>query len=738
MRLTRTHPMNLRITNHGVLSAPLWFVNKVASSFIGVVIAVAAVPAVAQEPAPPAAVAQSGQAEFGLRLTGISGDRARAQRLLDLSTGPTLDRLRYTRDRQSWLFDAEVDRAGYRDQRYAARFERFGTLAVAFEWNQTPLFYNEVSQSPFTVENAGVFRLDDTVQVAVQNRTMTVAGYGGRLTTFETRARRDVAAVKFTYDVTRDVDVRLALTSTRRTGNQPWAASFGFSNAIELAAPIDQRTNDVSTAVEWSTRRGMARLAYDASWFGNSVDTLTWDNPLRFSDQTHASAYSAGDGSSQGRMALAPDSSSHTVSAAGSLALPARTRAFVSVSVGHWLQDGRLLPHTINSAIAPIALSRDTAEAEARITSMAYRVTSRPAPKLWLSGQYRLYDYDNQTPHFPLTQYVRLDGNVSTSITGGSEPFAYTRHFVDLDASYALFPFAAVRAGYAQERDVRTFRLFEETTDRTVRASIDASSLPWGSLRFQLDRSVRTGAGLDEQVLSDIGEQVSLRQFDISDRTRDRVSAIVQVMPLDVLGVSASVSIGQETRPEAAFGLQDNDVRAFTVGVDVTPGEKAGASFNYGFERYGTRQRSRQANPGVQFNDPARDWWTDVDEDVHTLGVQADAQVSDRVSLTGSYDFVGTRATYLYTLAPNSTLVTPQQLAPVRNELHTATVDARYTLSRQLAVGLGYRFNGYDVEDFAFSPGTLNSALIPTFVNLMQQWRPYDAHTGALRLFYTW
>jgi MtrB/PioB family decaheme-associated outer membrane protein len=696
-------------------------------------------PALAQEPAAAAVAVDSGQIDVGLRLSGFSGDRARAQRLRDLRSGPTLDRLRFTRDRQSWLFDAQIDRAGYRDQRYAAKFERFGTVAVAFEWNQVPLFYNDESRSPFTVESPGVFRLDDSIQSAVQGRTATIAGYDSRIALFDTRSRRDTAAVRLDYDITRDLDLRFAVKSTRRNGEQPWGASFGFSNAIELPAPIDQRTNDISTAVEWSNRRGMARLAYDGSWFNNAVETLTWDNPLRFTDQTHASAYSAGDGSSQGRQALWPDSTAHTVSASGSLALPARSRAFAAMSVGHWLQDQRLLPHTINSAITPIPLARDSAEAEARITSLAFRMTSRPAQYLWLSGQYRLYDYDNQTPHFPLTQYVRLDGNVGTSITGGSEPFSYTRHFVDLDASYTAWRHAAVRAGYAQERDDRTFRLFEETTDRTVRASIDTTGLAWGSVRLQYDRSVRTGDGLDEQVLSDIGEQVSLRQFDISDRTRDRVSAIVQLMPLDVLGVSASASIGRENRPAAAFGLQDNNLRAFTVGVDFAPGDAAAATLTYGFERYATRQRSRQANPGVQFNDPTRDWWTDLDENVHTLGLQFDVpRLFDRTTLTAGYDYVGSRATYVYELAPNSTLVTPQQLTLVRNTLHTASAEVRYTLTRQLAVGAGYRFNGYDVEDFALSPGTLNSALIPTYVNLLQQWRPYDAHTGALRLFYTW
>jgi hypothetical protein len=296
-----------------------------------------------------------------------------------------------------------------------------------------------------------------------------------------------------------------------------------------------------------------------------------------------------------------------------------------------------------------------------------------------------------------------------------------------------------VRAGYGQEHDDRTFRLFEETTDRTVRASIDSTGLAWGSLRLQYDHAVRTGEGLDEQVLSDIGEQVSLRQFDISDRTRDRVSAIVQLVPASMIGLSGSVAVGRESRPEAAFGLQDNDLRAYTIALDVTPGDRIGGTISYGFERYATRQRSRQANPGVQFNDPTRDWWTDMDEDVHTLGASLElASAGRRASLTTAYDYVGSRATYVYTLAPNSSLATPQQLSPVRNRLHTALVDARYLLTGRLTLGIGYRFDGYDVEDFALSPGTLNSPLLPTFVNMLSQWRPYDAHSGALRLFYSW
>jgi MtrB/PioB family decaheme-associated outer membrane protein len=715
-------------------------------SVIGTCLVLCAASTAAQTTTPPGqpAVATAlpavtiGEVDFGVRLNTVSGDPARFQRLRDLRTGPTVDRLRYVRDTDTWQAQAQIDHAGFRDQRYYVGFNRYGRVRGSFEFNQVPLFFSTDTRTPYRTELDAVLRLDDTLQAAVQNGA-AITTFEQDMRPFDLRSRRDVADLRFAYSATRDLDLQLSMTSTAREGGQPWGASFGFSNAIAVAVPVEHRTNDLRAAAEWSNERGMARLAYDGSWFDNSAETLIWDNPLRFTDQTHASAYSAGNASSQGRMALWPDSTAHTVSASGSLALPRRSRAFGYVSVGSWLQDQALLPHTINTAIAPIPLARDTADAEARIVSMNYRVTSRPTSLVWLSGQFRLYDYDNQTPHFPVNQYVRLDGNTATSITGGSEPFGYTRHFIDLDASFTPLRFVAFRAGYGRERDDRTFRFLEETTEHTLRASIDSTALMWGSLRLQYEHSERTGDGLDEQVLSDIGEQVSLRQFDISDRNRDRVTAIVQVVPMDSVGFNGSLAVGREHRPDAAFGLQDNDLRSFTVGIDLTPRDDVTFGATYGFENYSTLQRSRQANPGPQFEDPTRDWSTDMDEGVHTISANVDLpQVMPRTAVALVYDYVRSNAQYLYLLPPNSTLTPPQQLPPVRNEVHRAGIDLRRTLTGNTALGVGYAFDRYDVQDFAQSPATLNTAVLPAFLNLVYQWRPYTAHTGSVRLIYRW
>jgi hypothetical protein len=71
-----------------------------------------------------------------------------------------------------------------------------------------------------------------------------------------------------------------------------------------------------------------------------------------------------------------------------------------------------------------------------------------------------------------------------------------------------------------------------------------------------------------------------------------------------------------------------------------------------------------------------------------------------------------------YELTPDTTLPPVVQLPSVRNRLQTATVDARYYLTRRTAVGVMYWFDKYEVRDFATEPETLNSLAQPSFLIL--------------------
>jgi MtrB/PioB family decaheme-associated outer membrane protein len=671
-----------------------------------------------------------GSVDFGARLSSVSGDEQRFQRYRDLRDGPTASNLTISRRTDAWTFDAAGQNIGYRDQRYVADYVRDGRAKAFFEWNSIPLNVSGDTLTAFTTSGR-TLQIDDAIQRAVEGKTATLADVVARSNSFEVRNRRDIARLNFTVTPQRDVDLKFNLTSTGRSGTQVWGTSFGHSSSVEVPVPLDTRTTDTNASIEWANRRGTMRLAYDGSWFNNQNEPLVWDNPSVFTDSTAATSH--------GRSALWPSSTAHTVSGTGAINLPARSRATAVLSIGSWLQDGDLLPFTINSAITPIPLSRTSANAEARITSMAYGFSSRPTDRLWFNARYRLYDFDNRTPPFVVTNYVAYDTSVSTSVTGGSEPYGYKRHFFDADASYTPLPFAAFRVGYGRETDHRTHRSVETTTDQMFRASIDSTGSSWVSVRALYEHSKRVGTGLDEEVLDEIGEQTSLRQFDISDRNRDRVWLILQLTPKETFGVTASVGAGKDRRPDVEFGLVKNDHQVYSIGFDAVPSNRVNFGLTYGFEDYSTLQNSRQANPGPQFDDPTRNWSDDAADKVHTITASATLEkLFPKTDLHFSYDLSHATSQYTYLLPPDTTLVVGTQLSPLFHDIDRVSTDLQYFLQPQIVLGLEYLFERYRVDEFGLDQQAINrldlgNALVLGFVD-----RPYTANVVSVRLSYRW
>jgi MtrB/PioB family decaheme-associated outer membrane protein len=690
------------------------------------VLLIVAAPAAAQDALEPQA-ARVGSFDVGGRLFTVDGDEAHAQRYRDLRDGVFLENLTYFRDTDTWRATAKATHVGYRDQQYEASFNRYGKVKALFEWSQIPLFYSSGALTPYTAVSPGVLVIDDAAQA-----TGAVAAVVPFARPFNLRSRRDTARFGVTATPTRNLDLTVNVLSFRREGEMSWSGSFGFGNTVTLPAPLDNRTTDLNAAAEWGNSRGSVRLQYDGSWFENDVQALIWDNPTRLVDSATA-------GSAHGRSALWPSSTMNAVSVTGTLSLPARSRATAYVSVGEWNQNEPLLPFTINSAIAPIPLARTTAEARADVTAFNVSYTSRPVDRAWFSVRLRRYDFDNQTPELPVTSQVAYDQTLQTSLLGGTEPFGYVRNWFDADASYDLNRFVALRIGYGLEDVERSFRLFEETTEHTIRASIDSMGSRWVTVRGVYERGVRTGSGLDEEVLDEIGEQISLRQFDISDRIRQRFSAVVQTTPIGWLGLNGTIGAGKDHRPDAYFGLQHANTRFYSVGADVVPNDMVSAGILWGFDRYTTLQRSRQANPGPQFEDPTRDWSTDAADRVHYVsGSVGVVRAIPRTDVQFGYDFNRSRSQYLYLLPSNTSLAAPQQLPPVVNALHRANVDVKYYFARQLAAGIGYWFDKYTVEDFALGEETLTRIDMPGALLLGYVWRPYTANTVWARITYFW
>ena len=141
----------------------------------------------------------------------------------------------------------------------------------------------------------------------------------------------------------------------------PGVASYAFNSAENLAAPVDQRNNEIRLNTEWANPRGMFRLDYWGSFFDNPLQTLTWDNPIRATDYNNgllppsgpydSSGYSNGNGAAFGQAALWPSNNLNSAGATGMIKLLPRTTVNGNVQVTYMRQNEALLPWTLNTSI---------------------------------------------------------------------------------------------------------------------------------------------------------------------------------------------------------------------------------------------------------------------------------------------------------------------------------------------------------------------------------------------------
>jgi MtrB/PioB family decaheme-associated outer membrane protein len=754
----------------------------------------------AQE-SPDTTVPTVGSTDFGGQFSSMNGDEARFQRYKDLRTGGLLDAFRYTREKENWLFNVTANHVGYRDQRFVAEVRNYERARVSFTWDQIPLFYSAadsdafgpLSTTPYRRVGPGEYRIDDAVQQTLQafcptppcaapvntaRQAALVRLMNQEAQTLDIRHRRDVALLDASFALLKNTNLLVHFQNTAKHGTQPWFASFGFSAANELPGPVDHSTTDVGAALEWSNSRGVVKVGWDGSWFRNDVSTLVWDNPIRATDFTYASAYSPGEGTSQGRMDFWPDTSMNMVSGTATYKLPARTRAYANLGFSALSNNDPLLPHTINTAIPVIPLPRANADVSATVTSALVGYGGRPADKVWFNLRYKLYDWDNDTPHvdtargsttFPVEEYVRFDQVVEEFIAGaGAEPFSYRRQYFDSDLSYSLLPFTALRVGFSRETDRRTFREFERTAENTVRVALDTTGWSYLQLRAQYDYAKRTGSGFDEEVFD--AEQEGFaepRQFDVSDRNRNRFTLLATGTPSDKFSLNAQVGLFRDDRPDSPFGLIDSDGTFYSLGIDVTPVQKVAMGITWGWDGYSSFQRSRTANPGPQETDPRRDWTTDVDDHANSVYAYVDLlQVFAKTDIRYAFDWMDGLNDTTYGLRPDQTIFTTVPLIQLPNTSHTITrsmLDLMYRVNRRFGAGASWYYEGYHVSDWAWndcgapcasgngtaavppSPTvtldnvTLNpsgqaSTVAQYFAVTRYMYRPFDGHTFSLKV----
>ncbi len=287
-----------------------------------------------------------GTVDFGGRVTSIDGDEARAQRYRDLRSGIYASNLVAGRRTEDWSLEAQAWNIGYRDQRYQLDFDRVGRLRASFLYDQIPLWISADTRTLYVETQPGVFRLEDSMQQAIQAGQATLHAYTDQAVRFDLETMRRIGQADVVFNATPNTSIVIQVKNTNRDGHIPFGATFGFSNAVEIPMPLDHRTTDLKTSLEWSNSKGMARFGWDGSTFDNTIESVVWDNPLRFGPDISG-------GPSQGRHTSWADNTLTYLHGTGAVSIPMNGRLTGYAAFGQGRNSTDLLPHTINTAFAP-------------------------------------------------------------------------------------------------------------------------------------------------------------------------------------------------------------------------------------------------------------------------------------------------------------------------------------------------------------------------------------------------
>jgi MtrB/PioB family decaheme-associated outer membrane protein len=687
--------------------------------------------------------------DVGVRASSIDGDAARYERYRDLGDGLFLETVRINRDARGWLFDLDGDHVGRDDQRLVGTAHLPARVKGRFFWDQIPMTLSTSTKTLFTGVGTGQLSEEDALQLAVQTVPAAIAPVFNQFgQTFDTKTRRHVAdgAVEFTPN--EELTVTTHYRHTDREGTIPFGGSFGHSSLVETSAPTNHTLSDFDVSTEWVRDPVILRGGYAGSWFNNDVTSLIFDNPFRATDIPATS--------SRGRLTLPPSNSFINLNGMASIKLPGRSRAMAYGSIG-MLEDAgdAMVPQTINSSFPTQPLERTTVQGEARTSSMNLRFTSRPSDVTDFQVSYRTYEYDNRSPEFLMRERVSFDNGPAAVVNPPVPTEAFSVERGTFDADFRFTPKGRLSAGlgYTRVGEERTHRIFESTADDVVRVVFDAMTKDWFSVRTKYEHARRRGEGIEEgeAELIAIGEHKEMRHFDVADRDRDRVTIIGTFAPSDPLSASVSIAAGKDDYIDSLFGVRDATHRVYSAGADYVFNENASVGLSYSFEKQNALQRSRQANPGVQFDDPSRNWALDTTDKSHSLMMNVDvARIKEKVGLRLAYDFSRGRGRYVHITGPvpdrtlpeevpvPTTLPPPSPLPDTNSEFHRATADLTYAFTNRISIGASYWYDQYRVSDFTLDIDAQAELARGQALLMGYMYRPYTANTGWVRLLYRW
>lgn len=737
---------------------------------IGVVLAatialVAGLPAAASAQLTLGGFNVEGEVEGGYRFyldRPARSQRGKFEEYRDLPENPFLGilQLRLFRPDESYSVDFGGSKWGQEDQEFTLGAGRLGVWRFDFEWNQIPHIYSTTARFLATETDRGVFVLP------TPRPSPTTHNSARRLDEISTRW--DTARISLVLTPTPDFDVTAEYTRIRKDGDRPFGMAFGSpgGNFYEILEPIEHTIHDFRLRAALARERWQLQFGYALSIFQNDLKAVIADNPCFGLIAVLPAGCGASDGgptaTARGQTSLPPDNMAHTVTLAGGVSLPLRTRINGNLSYSLRLQNDSFLPHTINPALAAdpdLRLPQRDLNGTQHVFLVNVFANSRPFPvPLTLSAKYRFFELKDLSDEIRFPGHVVDDREPVVRDPRLAGRWEYARHNADVDARYQFIQPLAVTLGVGWERwDRNEHREVPLSDEYFAKVAVDVTPFDWLAGRLTYRPSIRrideyhTAAHLEHAVVEDPGaaaqgQSLLLRKFDEAERDRQQVELLLHFTPVDTLTISPIGRYRWDDYVDSILGLQREE--SWAVGFDVgwTPTPRLSMSLSYLHERIERRMRSRSriVVGGVVGDFPDYDWVSNMSDTVDTItaSVRTTLIPSKLEWLTSaSYAFALGRIDNSNPVAPTSgtdaqnLTATAKPFPAFQDELFRLETALRYHFAKSWTATLGYAYEMFQKNDWR------TDQLNPFVPGISSIWlgnnaRNYDAHLMTMTVGY--
>ncbi|TKB50487.1 MtrB/PioB family decaheme-associated outer membrane protein [Ferrimonas sediminicola] len=426
--------------------------------------------------------------------------------------------------------------------------------------------------------------------------------------------------------------------------------SVATPSPVNLAKPVDSRTDELTAATSVVGDNWLAALSYLGSVYDND------------SQEVYHNTYGS-------LLAPEPDNETHQVTLSGNL----RGQSGVfdgRVSLGRMIQDNAL----VNAQTSPIQSwdgQVDTLDMDARYTLMA---TSRL--RLQLAGRYSERDNHSSSLEFPQYDFNATTGLVSENLLLDSED---TR--ASAKVQYRLAKGYRVDAGYQFDRQERSHSARETTDAHRLWAGVKITVLDLWQVALKGGISQRDGSRYQANDLSSSEENPLLRKYHLADRDRIEAEVKLRHQPMASLSVDLNLQFADDHYSDTEIGLTGASDYGYQLALSYLVNTQLSL---YGFA----------GQQWINTDQRGDNWRAEINDGFVSLGAgfEYSGLLQDKLTLGGDY---------LFANSDSNSGAANGQFDDYYQYSHSVGLFAEYRLSPRSQLRLDYRYERYYDTDYA-------------------------------------